>query len=35
MALKMRDITDNTQKLFTEKIINEALFMTEMGQLIS
>lgn len=33
VALKMRDIKDNTQKLLVEKIINEALFMAEMGQL--
>lgn len=33
VALKMRDISDNTQKLLAEKIINETLFLAEMGQL--
>jgi len=33
VALKMKDIKDNNQKLFAEKIINEALFMAETGQL--
>lgn len=33
VALKMRDVSDNTQRLVAEKIINETLFMAEMGQL--
>lgn len=33
VALKMKDIKDNNQKFFAEKIINEALFMAETGQL--
>jgi len=33
VALKIRDISNNTQRLLAEKIINDALFMAEMGQL--
>lgn len=33
VAVKMRDIRDNTQKLIVEKLINDALFLAEMGQL--
>lgn len=33
VALKMKDISSNNQRLLAEKIINEALFMAEMGEL--
>jgi patatin-like phospholipase/acyl hydrolase len=33
VALKMRDMSNNTQRLLAERIINDALFMAEMGQL--
>jgi hypothetical protein len=33
VALKMRDISSHTQRLLAEKLINDALFMAEMGHL--
>ena len=33
VALKIKDISNSTQRLLVEKIINDALFMAEMGQL--
>lgn len=33
VAVKMKDIRDNKQKLIAEKLINDALFLAEMGQL--
>lgn len=35
VAAKLRDIAlkDNTQRLMAEKIVNDALFLAEMGQL--
>ncbi|XP_021925314.1 uncharacterized protein LOC110832535 [Zootermopsis nevadensis] len=33
VSMKLRDLTNNTQRLLAEKIINEALFLAEMVQL--
>jgi hypothetical protein len=33
VSMKLRDLMNTTQRLLPEKIINEALFMAEMGQL--
>ncbi|KAL1506504.1 hypothetical protein ABEB36_005855 [Hypothenemus hampei] len=34
LSMKLRDVSNKTQKLLAEKIINEVLFMAEMDQLI-
>jgi patatin-like phospholipase/acyl hydrolase len=33
VTLKMKDISNDTQRLLAERIINDALFVAEMGQL--